>query len=287
MREDMAKVIVERPRRGGGNTRKGRAVPLDDLPFGEGMRRPHVSHYKEKTLNENLAPLRRYLDRQVGRPWRKVYAEISANLRVESTVDQHVRDHVRDFVALKPRLGINDFKHRADGIWHQDFYVEPEDGLLKRTADLPALRRERRIAAQRRPAPRAITRIALAPDRELRQIDGLWFELALERLPDPVYREERETRRAALNPHSRVGSFVEIDVVRRRLVTPPLRDALRGAMVFAGPVEDTAEAWREFRRRNRDRLYVAAKRQLGRRELRRHGLANAIDNEFLHAQRPT
>lgn len=279
MREDMAKVIVERPRRGGGNTRKGRAVPLDHLPFGEGMRRPHVSYYRGKTLNENLAPLRRYLDRQVGRPWRKVYAEIAANLRVDSTVDQHVRDHVRDFVALKPRLGVNDFKHRADGVWHHDFYVGPDDGLLKRTADLPALRHARLVSAQRRPAPRKTTRIALAPDRELRQLDGIWFELALARLPDPVYREERETQRAALNPRSRVSSFIEIDVVRRRLVTPPLRDALRGATVYAGPVEDTAEAWREFQRRNRDRLYVAAKRQLGRRELRRYGLANTIEHE--------
>lgn len=253
MRDDMAKVIVERPRRGGGGTRKGRKRPLEEMPSGEGMRRPHVRHYRGKELNENLAPLRRYLDRQVGRPWRKVHAEIAANLRVASTVDQHVRDHVRDFVALKPRTGINDFKHRADGIWAEDFYVDPVDGILKRTADLPALRRKRRLAAERRRALQATTRIALAPDRELRQVDGIWYELLLATLPQPVYRAERETR---------------------RLVTPPMRDALTGALRHAGPQEDTPLAWSEFRRSRRDSSYVTAKRQLSRRELHRHGLVN-------------
>ncbi len=264
MRDDMAKVIVERPRRGGDRTRKGRERPLEALPFGEGMRRPHVRHYRGKELNENLAPLRRYLDRQVGRPWRKIHAEIAANLRVASTVDQHVRDHVRDFVAVKPREGINDFKHRADGIWWEDFYVDPADGLLKRTADLPALRRERRVAAELRRAPRAITRIALAPDRELRQVHGIWYELRLANLPPPVYRS--------------VGRTVETDITVRRLVTPPVCDALTGALRHAGPQEDTPEAWSEFRRRHRDAPYVIAKRQLGRRDLHRHGIANSLQS---------
>lgn len=230
MRDDMAKVIVERPRRGGGLTRKGRALPLELLPSCEGMRRPHVRHYRGKELNENLAPLRRYLDRQVGRPWRKVFAEIAANLRVASTVDQHVRDHVRDYVALAPRPGINDFRHRADGIWAEDFYVDPADGLLKRTADLPALRRKRRLAAERRCAPRPVTRIVLGSDRELRRIDGIWYEL-------------------------------------RR----------------SGPREHTPEAEREFRRLHSDQPRVTTKRQLGRRELHRHGLANVEDRGVLES----
>lgn len=38
-----------------------------------------------KVLNENLTPLRRYLERQVGRPWNKVYSEIAVGLKVTST----------------------------------------------------------------------------------------------------------------------------------------------------------------------------------------------------------
>ena len=61
MREDMSRVIVERPRLGGHRTRKGRARALDDLPKQEGMRRAHLHSGDWKTLNENLAPLRRFL----------------------------------------------------------------------------------------------------------------------------------------------------------------------------------------------------------------------------------
>ena len=53
-------------------------------------------------LNENLAPLQRYLARQVGRPWNKIYAEIAEHLKPTSTVQQHVRDHLKDFVQLHP-----------------------------------------------------------------------------------------------------------------------------------------------------------------------------------------
>jgi hypothetical protein len=42
MREDMSRVIVERPRHGGDRGRKGRSVPSDALPKQEGMRRKHV-----------------------------------------------------------------------------------------------------------------------------------------------------------------------------------------------------------------------------------------------------
>jgi hypothetical protein len=101
MREDMSRVIVERPRLGGGWTKRGRTVPFSELPKCEGMRRPHTRSGMWKALNENLNPLRRYLERQVGRPWDKVYSEIARNLRPDSTVQQHVRDHVPDFVAIK------------------------------------------------------------------------------------------------------------------------------------------------------------------------------------------
>jgi hypothetical protein len=106
MRDDMARVIVERPRIPDHRRRKGRDQPLEDLPAHEGMRRPHLLNGEGKTLNENLRPLRRYLDRQVGRPWNKVYADIAANLRVDNTVQQHVRDHLRDFVATNKLIEV-------------------------------------------------------------------------------------------------------------------------------------------------------------------------------------
>ena len=133
MRADMSRVIVERPRRGG-LTRRGRSLSFDDLSQHEGMRRRHRIGGNWKELNENLAPLRRYLERQVGRPWSKVYSEITAHLRADNTVQQHVRDHLRDFVAVKPLRHAGLYANRMSGLWHQPLYVDERDGILKHTA---------------------------------------------------------------------------------------------------------------------------------------------------------
>ena len=107
MRKDMAKVILTRARILEDAARKGRSVPDEIQPKSIGLRRHVRERGGFKVLNENLAPLRRYLEAQVGRPWDKVYSEIAANLRVSNTVQQHVRDHLKDFVNL----------HRAPGRW--------------------------------------------------------------------------------------------------------------------------------------------------------------------------
>jgi hypothetical protein len=134
----MAKVIVERPRRMEGITRRGRVLAPDDLPSHEGMRGRHVRNWGGKVLNENLAPLRRYLERNVGRPWNKVYSEISAHLRPASAMQQHVRDHLHDFVAVTPRRLHFPMRQRpGTNIWPQPFYVDRRTGLLCRTGRLP------------------------------------------------------------------------------------------------------------------------------------------------------
>src|SRR5690606_3338863 len=112
MRKDMSKVIVERPRLGRSRAglRPGRTrVVVDDegepLRTSKGpVREPRAKTQKTKSLNENLNPLRRYCAANVGRPWDKVYSEISAHLKPTSTVQQHVRDHLDDFVAVKTRM---------------------------------------------------------------------------------------------------------------------------------------------------------------------------------------
>jgi hypothetical protein len=269
MREDMAHVIVHRPRRGGGRERKGRAASFDELPSHEGMRRPYMVAGEPKELNENLAPLRRYLERQVGRPWDKVYSEIARHLRVDNTVQQHVRDHLSNFVATKPRVG----KRRFGFLWYQSLYVDPNDGLLKRTDRLEA-----KTIPRRRPRPHEEPeRIHLSADRELRRVDGLWYEVTLAPLPDPEYREFTELRKIPLKLYMRTSPVVEMEMRVRRLVTPAVRDTVSGAVVPVGPEIDDAKAWAEYRRCHPDRRYAVGKRTLSRRELKRHGLSNLVE----------
>lgn len=270
MREDMSRVIVERPRLGGERGSKGRAVALDDLPKQEGMRRRHVLSGDSKMLNENLSPLRRYLERQVGRPWNKVYAEVCRYLRSDNTVQQHVRDHISDFVAVRPRW----WTTPRLGLYRLVFeplYVDPKDGLLKRTDRLPeakALRRARKAP----PAPS--DRIILTPQRELRRIKGLWFEVTLAALPEPEYRACRELRKIPLRRYENRGLCVEMEVTVRRLVSPNVWDVARGIPVPRGPEVDDEKGWADYRRTWPDRRYAIAKRALSRGELRRRGLRN-------------
>ena len=82
MRSDMFEVIIERPRWGSSYKRKkGR--------HGEPLRRQEGPTWEpvslgrgSKGLNENLAPLRRFLESRVGRPWDAVRSEISSILNV-------------------------------------------------------------------------------------------------------------------------------------------------------------------------------------------------------------
>ena len=83
MQTDMAKVIVERPRCGGQRSRKGRIRNFELLPTKEGMQRRWTD---QKYLNENLAPLRRFLASRVGQRWDAVYAEINEQLAPRNAV---------------------------------------------------------------------------------------------------------------------------------------------------------------------------------------------------------
>jgi len=184
MREDMAHVIVERPRIIDGRPRKGRIRTLEEYPKQLGMRRSQRERGGYKALNENLAPLRRFLERQVGRPWDKVFSEIAERLRADSTVQQHVRDHLKDFVATRPRKGVSTWYRRGDDAqWHQPLYVDPRDGILKRTDRLPEARKRRDA---RKPDKTAVERIELASLRELRRIAGIWYDVSLAFMPEYV-----------------------------------------------------------------------------------------------------
>jgi hypothetical protein len=285
MRADMSHVIVERPRRGGVN-RRGRSLPLEDLPQREGISRRHLIAGDPKELNENLAPLRRYLERQVGRPWDKVYAEIAAHLRADNIVQQHVRDHLRDFVAVKPRRRNgwyftypDDDKEPFSRLWYQPLYVDERDGILKRTDRLPEEKAQRR-ARRNRPAP-PLDRIAVAADRELRRIGGFWYELRLAVMPDPVYRAVVERRRVPLKPYHRRSPVIEIEITVRRLASPLVQDAATGKSVEIGPEIDEPRAWGEYRRRHPDRRYAISKRRLSKAELRCHGLQDHAPEDGL------
>lgn len=188
----MFKVIVERPRLV--NPRAcGSAYPrgalrhrferdIEEAPKRLGMAAGH----REKWLNENLAPLARFLRGQVGRPWNKVRSEIAAHLSVGSAVQKHVLDHLRDFVAEHVEI--------VDGVPHERrwgvlgyvgqsrsrLWVCPRTGLLRFAARAP----------RREPEPVACRVAVVSGDSEVWRIARDLFTVRFARLP-PVEARSR------------------------------------------------------------------------------------------------
>jgi hypothetical protein len=185
MREDMAKVIVERPRHGGGiryprplGNWRGDA-DTDDVRH-EGIRRPWLRYCCVKGLNENLAPLRRYLQSNVGRPWNKVHQEICQRINLNSAVQLHIWQHLKEYVCMHPI--------RRDGQWvdargrplWSPFLVDPLCGLLRANENTfwRDLRNRRRRAAT--PPPDFVPG---QDGRCYRRIEGIWYEFILSPFP--------------------------------------------------------------------------------------------------------
>lgn len=152
MREDMDKLLVERPRRGHSepnlDVQRGRAYTtryrkdleaLDDLPKKDSMKRFDWGWGKE--FNENLNPLRRFLKSNVGRKWDDVYSELREHVNPGSTVQNHIMQHLWQYVQKDVVLdeeGHPCVKNRWEGgysrLWkshyNSQFYVHPLTGKL-------------------------------------------------------------------------------------------------------------------------------------------------------------
>jgi len=150
MRADMHKVIVERPRPGS-RFRCARGDPLrklsaEDLPARESMKRRHADR---RHFNENLKPLQRWLERQVGRPWNLVYSEACEVIKPTNTVKNHVKIHLLEFVHRNVIMvdGVPHVVRRWWGagymeLWDREIYVDPKSGLLCCHRRRPAVRTE-------------------------------------------------------------------------------------------------------------------------------------------------
>src|SRR5437762_147683 len=105
MREDMAKVLVERPRLRGCALNKPKSywrelygIATEDQPKRESIKRRWWGG--QKYFNEHLGPLRRFLDSRLGRPWNDVFSEICERINRNSVVQNHIRTHVEQYVVL-------------------------------------------------------------------------------------------------------------------------------------------------------------------------------------------
>ncbi len=196
MREDMAKVIVERPRLIHSNQydTDGRIFRnREDAPSRLGMQK---GYSERKHFNENLAPLRRFLEKQVNRPWDKVYADIRAQIDGRSTVQQHILQHIDNFVAvqtvwddatgevmLKARSWTGSLEYLRDT--RIGLYVDPRTGILRKNRHYISYANQRRkqLLAEKQESLQRLR--VLDANTQLHKIDGLWYRIELADIPPP------------------------------------------------------------------------------------------------------
>ena len=224
MRPDMPKILVERPR------------PPSRVPPGRDGRKfrdqsdaaflPVKAGYRDlNSLNENLQPLARYLERQIGRPWDKVYSEIRVVIDGRNPVQRHILEHLGQYVAVHTLVVDG---HLIDlgrqflglrGVW-QPLYVDPRTGLLRRNPDELSWRRRDHARQQAKERERAQVRRELSAYRQLHRVNGCWFEVDVAPLPpSPEVRGDALRRRTvnarASVAHRRVDVQSTIDVYGR------------------------------------------------------------------------
>ena len=266
MREDMDKVLVERPRRGGYGARKGR-LPRDceAMPRFLGLRRQVKESGDFKSLNENLAPLRRYLERQINRPWNKVYSEMRARIDAGNTVQAHVLTHVDQYIhrivaKVEPNAATpcgliyqwQSWSGRFSPVRVGDLYVDPNDGIIKRA--------RRRVNAPRAARSRGEANpVRLDADHLAVEIAGVWYAIEL-----AAYEMVRSMQASGAEAE-------QFSLPRAGRLHPEWADPL------FGPVwpHDTQKLGRMRDLYGPGRLAIR-KRQLAARELRRHGLVNHV-----------
>jgi hypothetical protein len=146
MRDDMAKVVTERPRRGHGNKSKKTTGPRirrydsdrnDEEPVRLPISRRRQYGYQAKELTDLISPLKRYLRSCVGRPWKRVHSELSQKLDRRSVSGSHIWGHVVWFVETDCFIGddglaYSNNRHRSRfeapivGL-----YVHPKTGIIR------------------------------------------------------------------------------------------------------------------------------------------------------------
>jgi len=254
MREDMYRVIVERPRYlKEGDATAARLRNDFDGPSRLGTR----AGYGYRRLNENLTPLRRYLHAQTGRPWNKVFSEICASIDRRNTVQQHVHEHIRGFIAID--VGVRDgrlidLENRLgrDSEISQELYVDPRMGLIRSNKDYRSWRHGFAERCRREQAEIEKRRRKVDERVFLLLLDNAWFRVDVDVLPKGHWVEK------VVNGKTRGHLVAEprYDVVLRRSISQAMESELQQCKHLYGSEE----------------LYAVSKRQISAREIKAHRL---------------
>ena len=189
MRPDMKKVVVERPRWGSRQSNRKFSARLKYISGHDYDEQPkkvygfesHVidrgSKYFEKEFTDVLSPLRRFLRKNVGRPWDKVYSELCRGLDRRKVTGLHIFRHVDDFVEKHCCFvdGVPYSLRYFGGFPVRWFYVHPRTGLLCEAPEGPGARKRKRAAA----LGEDVAFLRLSDEAGYRKHQDIWYRVKL------------------------------------------------------------------------------------------------------------
>ena len=146
----------------------------------ESMRR-HIGYGKD--FHGRLAPLRRWLESQVGRPWNDIYSEACRTVDKRSIAGWHFIDYLLNMVYIKTET-INGKVHSWDGygldreIFPNDLYVDADCILRKYKANQPRYSRSKKAY---NPNVRKVNDFL-----SYKRINGAWFELSYRKFTESI-----------------------------------------------------------------------------------------------------
>jgi hypothetical protein len=195
MRNDMNKVIGETYRSGGRSIPKLGRQPRDVENFAnrEGIRRPYQAAWGRymKETKENNTPMRRYLSKQVGRPWNLVYSEIRRTYDARNPLNNRILELVELFVTTRG-LFVQDGQVLETSNYGaasppNDLFVHPLTGLLCR-AKGPSYMSSYRLAEARRQEEKDATIKIVSKTHKLVKVDENWFMVEYAPITAPLAR---------------------------------------------------------------------------------------------------
>tara|TARA_R100000656_G_scaffold104176_4_gene76404 strand:+ start:3049 stop:3945 length:897 start_codon:yes stop_codon:yes gene_type:complete len=294
MRDDIMKKICERGKRGkvsAATQKQQRAArrklargDMENLPKREGIRSKKLlsqtSSYT-KEFDDFLAPLQRYLERQVGRRWNDVHAEISQGIDRRKVTGQHVFDHIKYMVQTKVVEKDGQlWAMRDTGGPHLlsnssvSLYVDP-DGFLRKKPESGRRRFSRHQRTPKLPLVRS-------PRRELPNIgryyegkfsgnwyfvkyENVWYECFLARPLKYTTTEERSSKYMA------GATTFKVTDTAYYILPEKLLPSEKWDMVKPFWRHQEGKSLSRYQAYGRD-VFAVCKRQLNSREIKKHQL---------------
>jgi hypothetical protein len=285
MRSDISKVLVERPRVGGEGKKHIRQNRRDtkqnlrnaskdedvDVWSFHSMKRLHTStpgsYDDRKQLNENLNPLYRFLNKQVGRKWDDVYSEIMSNLNLNNAVQYHVWQHLIAHGIVETRTWIENDKIMQHGYFGPEevqssyrvtYYVDPSDGVLRKYDREPRYRTKKKVHTDRFYDKKN-------PLEYYHKLNGIWYKFGLRKpTADELVKQQFGKFERYYNPYQRCWVkewFADGCKFLQQIHSEPM-DFSKNVRYFNSP-------WELSHRYFGCKMLPITKQQLGKKEIKR------------------